>query len=196
MKIGFYLLMKKHPVIVGISGASGAIYGLHMLKALKTAGVEAHVIVSEGGLLTLNHECDISINQLQAMAGGVYHQKDLAAAPASGSFLTSGMVIAPCSIRTLSGIAHSYNENLMIRTADVQLKERRPLILMVRETPLHSGHLSLMKKASDWGAIIMPPVPMFWTKPNSLEAMVTETCQRALDLLKIHSQAVRWRGGA
>ncbi len=184
--------MKKHPVIVGISGASGAIYGLQMLKALKTASVEAHVIVSEGGILTLKHECDITFKQLQTMADVVYHQKDLAAAPASGSFVTSGMVIAPCSIRTLSGIAHSYNENLMIRTADVQLKERRPLILMVRETPLHSGHLSLMKKASDWGAIIMPPVPAFWAKPQSLDEMVAETCHRALDLLNIENQSTRW----
>lgn len=196
MKIGFYSQMKKHPVIVGISGASGAIYGVHMLKALKAVNVEAHAIVSEGGLLTLKHECDMTLKQLQTMADVVYHQKDLAAAPASGSFLTSGMVIAPCSIRTLSGIAHSYNENLMIRSADVQLKERRPLVLMVRETPLHSGHLSLMKKASDWGAIIMPPVPAFWTKPQSLDMMIAETCARALDLLNIKSQATRWQGKA
>ncbi|MFV0431370.1 MAG: UbiX family flavin prenyltransferase [Alphaproteobacteria bacterium] len=184
--------MKIAPIIVGISGASGAIYSLCLLNKLKELDIPRHLIVSEGGLTTLKHECNISMRELKELATEVYSNKDLAAAPSSGSFLTSAMIIAPCSIRTLSGIANSYNENLMIRAADVHLKQRRKLILMVRETPLHSGHLELMKKASDWGAIIAPPVPAFWAKPQTIDEMVDDSIDRILDLLNIQNDIKRW----
>ncbi len=182
----------QHPIIVGISGASGAILGLRLLQKLKVLHIPRHLIISDGGIQTLKYECDMRLRDIEKLADESYHNKDLAAQPSSGSFLTGGMIILPCSIRTLSGIAHSYNENLMIRAADVQLKEGRKLILAVRETPLHAGHLSLMKKAAQWGAIIAPPMPAFWAKPQSMDEMVDNQVSRYLDLLAIDNQAVRW----
>ncbi len=181
-----------HPIIVGISGASGAILGVRLLQKLKALNIPRHLILSEGGLQTLKYECDMTGREVEKLADSTYSNKDLAALPSSGSFLTSGMLIAPCSLRTLSGIANSYNENLMIRTADVHLKERRKLILIVRETPLHSGHLELMKKASDWGAIIAPPMPAFWAKPQSVDDIIDNQVNRYLDLLDIHNEGARW----
>lgn len=187
----------QHPVIIGISGASGAIYGFRLLQILKEMAIETHLVISDAALRTLHVECNKNMDDLKQYATKTHSQQDIGAPIASGSFLSQGMIIAPCSIRTLSGIAHSYTENLMIRAADVQLKERRKLILMVRETPLHSGHLDLMKKASDWGAIIAPPVPAFWSKPQSLEEMVDQSCFRTLDLLGIrHPQIKRWRASS
>ncbi len=182
----------QHPIIVGISGASGAILGLRLLQKLKALNIPSHLIVSDGAMQTLKYECDTSLNDLEKLADYTYKNNDLGARPSSGSFLTSAMIIIPCSIRTLSGIANSYNENLMIRAADVHLKERRKLILAVRETPLHAGHLELMKKASDWGAIIAPPMPAFWAKPKSIEEMVDNQTDRYLDLLAINNKATRW----
>lgn len=174
-------MKKNDPIIIGISGASGSIYGIRLLQILKEMRIETHLVISDAAVKTMQIECDQHIKDLKDLAGEFHPQKDIGASIASGSFKTQGMIIAPCSIRTLSAIAHSYTENLMIRAADVQLKERRKLILMIRETPLHSGHLDLMKKASDWGAIIAPPVPAFWTNPQSLEEMIDQTCLRMLD---------------
>lgn len=184
--------MNIHPIIIGISGASGAIYGVKLLEKLQQMEIPRHLILTEGGLTTIKHECGLSARQVEKMATQTYANKDLAAPTSSGSFLTSGMVVAPCSIRTLSGIANSYNENLLIRTADVQLKERRKLILMVRETPLHSGHLELMKRVSDIGAIIAPPMPAFWAKPQNIDDMINDNISRILDLLHIPHHSKRW----
>lgn len=184
------------PVVVGISGATGIVYGVQVLHALKSLDVPAHLIISEAGLRTLGHETDLKLDDLQALAHRVHNVKDIGASVASGSFLTRGMIVAPCSVKTLSGIANSYDDNLLIRTADVTLKERRPLVLLVRETPLHKGHLELMARAADYGATIMPPVPAFYNKPQSIADLVEHTVGRALDQLGLeHRLSERWNGG-
>jgi 4-hydroxy-3-polyprenylbenzoate decarboxylase len=184
------------PLIVGISGATGVIYGVEMLRVLKDLGQPAHLIVSEMGLRTLRIETGDSLDDLRGLVDEVYSNKDLAAAISSGSFPTRGMVVAPCSIKTLSGIANSYSSNLMIRAADVTLKEARPLVLMVRETPLHKGHLDLMAKAADIGARIHPPMPAFYHKPETITDIVHQGVGRALDHLGIdHDLFERWSGG-
>ncbi len=183
------------PLIVGISGATGAIYGIEALRALKELGQPAHLIVSEMGQRAIAIETGCSMDEVRALAAETYSNKDLAAAVSSGSFLTGGMIIAPCSIKTLSGIAHSFSYNLMIRAADVSLKERRPLVLMVRETPLHRGHLELMAKTADLGAVIHPPVPAFYNNPQSITDLVRQSVGRALDHLGIeHDLMQRWNG--
>ena len=182
------------PLIVGISGATGAIYGIEALRALKKLNYPTHLIISEMGKRTIDIETDYSIEEVRALAEITYSNKDLAAAVSSGSFKTMGMLIAPCSIKTLSGIANSFSHNLIIRAADVILKERRPLVLMVRETPLHKGHLKAMIKTADLGAIIHPPVPAFYNKPNSIEEIVNQSIGRALDHLGIkHEIMKRWK---
>ncbi|MBT7136321.1 MAG: UbiX family flavin prenyltransferase [Rhodospirillaceae bacterium] len=184
------------PVIVGISGATGIIYGIETLRALKTLGVQSHLIISEAGVRTLDYETDLNLDDLRALADKVHSVKDIGASIASGSYRTQGMIVAPCSIKTLSGIANSFDTNLLIRTADVTLKERRPLVLLVRETPLHKGHLELMTRAADYGATIMPPVPAFYTKPKSIDDIVHQTVGRALDHLGLdHEMIERWNGG-
>lgn len=184
------------PVIVGISGATGIIYGIEALRALKSIGVPAHLIISEAGVRTLDYETDMNLDDLRGLADVTYSVKDIGAAVASGSFRTRGMIVAPCSIKTLSGIANSFDTNLLIRTADVTLKERRPLVLLVRETPLHKGHLELMVRAADYGATLMPPVPAFYTKPESIGDIVRQTIGRALDHLDLdHDLIDRWNGG-
>ena len=184
------------PLIVGISGATGAVYGIEMLRVLNKLGLPAHLIISEMGLRTIDIETGCSLDEVRGLAEETYNNKDLAAAVSSGSYRTGGMVIAPCSIKTLSGIAHSFSYNLMIRAADVTLKENRPLVLMVRETPLHKGHLELMAKAADLGAVIHPPVPAFYNKPETITDIVHQTIARALDHLGIeHDLIERWRGG-
>lgn len=186
----------KPPVIVGISGATGIIYGIETLRALRTLGVEAHLIISEAGVRTLDFETDLDLDDLRALADKVHSVKDIGASIASGSYRTQGMIVAPCSIKTLSGIANSFDTNLLIRTADVTLKERRPLVLLVRETPLHKGHLELMARAADYGATIMPPVPAFYNKPHSIDDLVRQTVGRALDHLGLdHDLMERWNGG-
>ncbi|HJN24677.1 MAG TPA: UbiX family flavin prenyltransferase [Rhodospirillales bacterium] len=187
---------KNPPVIVGISGATGIIYGIETLRALKMLGVEAHLIISEAGVRTLDYETDLGMDDLRELANVIHSVKDIGASIASGSFRTQGMIVAPCSIKTLSGIANSFDTNLLIRTADVTLKERRPLVLLVRETPLHKGHLELMSRASDYGATIMPPVPAFYTKPKTIDDLVRQTVGRALDHLGLdHELIERWNGG-
>lgn len=184
------------PLIVGISGATGAIYGVETLRALKELGQPAHLIISEMGQRTLDIETDLSLDEVKALAEKTYNIKDLGAAVASGSFRAKGMIIAPCSIKTLSGIANSFSYNLMIRAADVALKEGWPLVLMVRETPLHKGHLELMARVAGIGAVIHPPVPAFYNKPETIIDIVRQSIGRALDHVGIeHDLLERWKGG-
>ncbi len=181
------------PIIVAITGASGALYGIEALAALKTLGIESHLILSEAGRRTILLETDWQIDAVKDLATEVHNVKDQAASVSSGSFKTGGMLIAPCSVKTLSGVAASFTYNLVIRAADVCLKERRPLVLMVRETPLHKGHLELMTKCADLGAVVMPPMPAFYAKPRSVEEMVRFGVGRALDQLGIdHELIKRW----
>ena len=184
------------PLIVGISGATGAIYGVELLRVLKKLGQPTHLILSEMGQWTIDIETGVPLEEVRAMADEVLNIKDLGSSIASGSCPTRGMVIAPCSIKTLSGIAHSFSYNLMIRAADVTLKESRPLVLMVRETPLHKGHLELMAKASDIGAVIHPPMPAFYHKPETITDIVHQGIGRVLDHLGVgHDLFERWQGG-
>ena len=181
------------PLIVGISGASGAMYGLRLLQALRRHNIETHLIISKSAAITLKEEMDLSVDDVRALAGTTYSNSDVGAAISSGSFKTRGMVIAPCSIRTLSEIAYGTTDNLLSRAADVILKERRRLVLMVRETPLHTGHLRSMLAASENGAIVMPPVPAFYHRPKTIEDIVNQTVGRCLDLFDIDIGLVkRW----
>ena len=183
-------------IVVALSGASGAIYGVRALEVLRaTAGIEVHAIVSAGARATIAYETDRSVDAVQALADYSYAENDLAAALASGTFLTSGMLVAPCSIRTMSAIAHSLNDNLIVRAADVHLKERRPLVLMVRETPLHAGHLRSMQELALRGATILPPVPGFYIRPKTIMDLVDHSVGKALDQLGIeHELFPRWNG--
>ncbi|MDZ7324658.1 UbiX family flavin prenyltransferase [Kosakonia sacchari] len=185
-------------LIVGISGASGAIYGVRLLQVLRdVAEVETHLVMSQAARQTLSLETDYSLREVQSLANVVHDARDIAASISSGSFKTAGMVILPCSIKTLSGIVHSYTDSLLTRAADVVLKERRPLVLCVRETPLHLGHLRLMTQAAELGAVIMPPVPAFYHRPQSLQEVVDQTVNRVLDQFDIelpHDLFTRWQG--
>lgn len=182
-------------LVVGISGASGAIYGARVLDALRELGVESHLVVTRAALLTLSQETDLSADQLMAKADVVHRLNDMGAAIASGSFRTLGMIVAPCSVRTMSEIATGVTSTLLTRAADVALKERRPLVLMVRETPLHLGHLRTMTALAEMGAIIAPPLPAFYARPDSLADMVDQSVGRALDLFGLDWAAVRrWSG--
>lgn len=184
-------------VIIGLTGASGIIYGIRALELLRELNdVETHVVTSPAALRTAREETGLGRDEIHARCDYVHSHGDIGALLASGSFRTEGMLVAPCSIRTLSGIAHCYDENLIVRAADVCLKERRPVVLLVRETPLHAGHIALMDQATRNGAIIMPPVPAFYCHPTSLDDVVTQTAGRALDLLGFSlTQVHRWAGG-
>ncbi len=185
-------------LIIGISGASGAIYGVRLLQVLETvADVETHLVMSQAARQTLVLETDFSLRDVQALADVVHDARDIAASISSGSFKTAGMVILPCSIKTLSGIVNSYTDGLLTRAADVVLKERRPLVLCVRETPLHLGHLRLMTQAAEIGAVIMPPVPAFYHRPQTLDDVINQTVNRVLDLFDIELPEdlfTRWTG--
>jgi flavin prenyltransferase len=182
-------------MIVGISGASGIVYAVRLLDALRAASVETHLVVTRPGEMTVAHEWDRPLKELRELADHVHPIGDFGAAIASGSFRTMGMIVAPCSARTVAEIASGVSSNLLTRAADVCLKERRRLVLMVRETPLHSGHLRAMLAASEIGAIIAPPVPAFYARPASLAEMVDHTVGRLLDLFDIESGLVkRWNG--
>jgi len=184
-----------HRLIVGISGASGIIYGVRILQALIESDIETHLVMSESARLTLSSELDLTVKDVEALATEVHHIKNIGATIASGSFKTMGMVVAPCSIRSLSEIAWGGTTSLLSRAADVVLKERRRLVLMVRETPLHAGHLKTMTQACENGAIIMPPVPAFYAKPTTLDEMVNHTVGRCLDLFDIETNLTkRWEG--
>ncbi|OGQ87429.1 MAG: 3-octaprenyl-4-hydroxybenzoate carboxy-lyase [Deltaproteobacteria bacterium RIFOXYC2_FULL_48_10] len=184
--------MKKR-LIVGIAGASGVIYGVRMLEVLKNRGIETHLIISEAGKLNIKIETDYDVDEVLAMADITYSNKQMAASVASGSFQTMGMVIAPCTVKTLSGIANSYNENLLIRAADVQLKEKRKLALMFRETPLHVGHLRLLTQAAEMGAHIVPPIPAFYHHPKTIDDIINQSVGKVLDYMGIeHDLFKRW----
>ena len=172
-------------LVVGITGASGAIYGVRALNALNALGVETHLVVTPPGAATLQQELALTPEDVQTLASHSYDPQDFAAPIASGSFATGGMLVAPCSIKTLSAIVHSHADTLLTRAADVTVKEGRPLLLMVRETPLHLGHLRLMTQAAEIGAIIFPPVPAFYAHPATLEAMIEHTVGRMLARLGI-----------
>jgi flavin prenyltransferase len=184
-----------HPprLIVGITGATGAIFGVRLLEALRASMIETHLIVSKWGAHTLAEETKYSLERVRQMATYFYPATDQGAAVSSGSFLTSGMVVAPCSVRTLAAIATGQGDNLIHRAADVILKERRKLVLLVRETPLNEIHLDNMLKLSRMGAIILPPVPAFYNHPQSIDALVDHVVMRTLDQFGIHTDLVeRW----
>ncbi|MBP2561592.1 4-hydroxy-3-polyprenylbenzoate decarboxylase [Neorhizobium galegae] len=184
-------------IIIAITGASGVVYGVRALQLLKEVeDVETHAVISPSAFRTAIDEIDMSAEEIKSLADVLYNHKDIGAALSSGSFRTAGMLVAPCSVKTLSGIANCYNDELIVRAADVCLKERRRVVLLFRETPLHAGHIALMDQATRNGAIVMPPVPAFYSKPNSLDEMVTQTVGRALDLFDIHLPMVkRWKDG-
>jgi 4-hydroxy-3-polyprenylbenzoate decarboxylase len=185
-------------LIVGITGASGTIYGIRALQLLRdVAEVETHAVISPSAFLTAQTEVEMSADEIRALADVHHGFKDVGAAISSGSFRTAGMLVAPCSIKTLSGIANSYADQLIVRAADVCLKERRRLVLMLRETPLHAGHIDLMRRATEAGAIVMPPVPAFYARPATIDEMVTHSVARALDLFGIGRPGIRrWKDPA
>jgi flavin prenyltransferase len=185
-------------IIVGISGASGVIHGIRLLQVLRAVeGVETHLVVSPAGRRTITLETDFSAEQVDSFADRVYRPGDIDASISSGSFRTAGMIVVPCSIKTLSAVATSYADNLLVRAADVTLKDRRPLVLMVRETPLHLGHLRLLVQVAEMGAIVMPPMSAFYHRPTTLEEVIDQSVNRALDLLGVELPQdlfPRWEG--
>jgi 4-hydroxy-3-polyprenylbenzoate decarboxylase len=182
-------------IIVGITGATGVIYGIRLLEVLKELGIESHVMLSEAAKKNILIETSFTVKMVEEMAYKIHDIKNMAASISSGSFKTDGMVIVPCTIKTLSGVAHSYNDNLIVRAADVVLKERRRLILVVRETPLHKGHLELMSRVADLGGIILPPIPAFYHAPKTIDDLINHTVGKMLDLMDIdHSLYRRWEG--
>jgi len=183
------------PLLIGITGASGAIYGVRLLEMLRACNVETHLIVSRAAQMTLAYETDLKVADVEKLATVVHSNSDIGAACSSGSFPTRGMIIAPCSIKTMAEIATGNTANLISRAADVVLKERRRLLLLLRETPLHIGHIRNMATVTEAGGIIYPPVPAFYAMPNSLEEMVDHTLARALELFDIDAGKVRrWTG--
>ncbi|MFP3869440.1 MAG: UbiX family flavin prenyltransferase [Syntrophobacteria bacterium] len=182
-------------MIVGISGASGAMYGIRALQVLAELNWETHLVVTRTAVEIIRLETDYTLDEVQAMASAVHENEDLTAPIASGSFRTRGMLVAPCSIKSLSAVANSYSDSLLARAADVTLKERRPLVLMVRETPLHRGHLHLMTLACEAGAIMVPPIPYFYSRPQTLAEMIDQIIGRALTQLGIHTTLYSsWEG--
>lgn len=190
----------KQRLIVGISGASGIIYGIRLLEVLREVdNLETHLIISSAAKRTALLETDYTIDQIQSLADKVYNFNDIAASISSGSYKTIGMVIIPCAIKTLSGIANSYNDNLILRAADVVLKDQRRLVLVLRETPLHLGHVRLMAQVIEMGAILMPPMPAFYHRPKTIDDIINQTVNRVLDLFDIELPAdlfQRWQGPA
>ncbi|MGC2856440.1 UbiX family flavin prenyltransferase [Novispirillum sp. DQ9] len=183
----------KRRLIVGISGATGVVYGIRLLEALRDLGVESHLIMTRTAEVTLAYESDLKVADVHARADVVHRADDLAAAPASGSFRTMGMVVAPCSVRSLAEIAAGTGSTLITRAADVTMKERRRLVLMLRETPLHLGHIRNMAAVTEMGGIIAPPVPAFYTRPQSLDDIVDHAVGRVLDLFDLDSGLIaRW----
>jgi len=182
-------------MVVGISGASGVVYGVRVLDALKDMGIESHLVVSRAALLTLSQETDLTPDDVTGRASVVHKINDVGATIASGSFRTMGMIIAPCSVRTMGEIATGVTSTLLTRAADVVLKERRTLVLMVRETPLHLGHLRTMTALAEMGAVIAPPLPAMYTRPESVEQIIDQSVGRALDIFGLDWSAVcRWEG--
>ena len=188
--------MEPRRLVVGISGASAPVYGVRLLEVLKdVAGVETHLVISSGARRTIEYEMQRDPDSVVALADVVHDERSVGDSIASGTFITDGMVVAPCSIKTLSAIANSYNDNLLTRAADVCLKERRRLVLVVRETPLHAGHLRLMLQATEAGAVILPPVPGFYHRPQTIADLVDHTVTKVLDQFGIHVDLIRrWEG--
>ena len=182
-------------LIIGISGASGAVYGIRILQALRDMpDIETHLVLSPSAKRTILEETDWDVLAVEALADVVHGHRDIGAAIASGSFQTSGMLVAPCSIKSLSGIVNSYNDNLLTRAADVCLKERRRLVLLVRETPLHLGHIEMLGQAVRYGAVVLPPVPAFYNRPQTVDDIVNHTVGKALDQFDIpHRLFKRWK---
>jgi 4-hydroxy-3-polyprenylbenzoate decarboxylase len=182
-------------IVVGISGASGAIYGVRTVEALYELGVEVHLVISETAMKTIEYETNYRFQDVNRMAAKVYENRDLGAAISSGSFKVNGMIVAPCSIKTLSGIANSFNNELLTRAADVQLKERRKLVLLLRETPLHLGHIQHMMSVTQMGGVILPPVPSFYHLPKTIDDIVNQSVQKALDQFGLEANLfTRWTG--
>lgn len=182
-------------LVVGISGATGAIYGIRVLEVLRVLGVEVHLILTDAGKKTIQLETNYELQAIERLASKVHDVKNIGSSISSGSFKTDGMIVAPCSIKSLSAIAHSYNENLLIRAADVTLKEGRKLVLVVRETPLHSGHLQLMSRVARRGGIILPPMPAFYHQPKTIEDIIDQTVGKILDQFNLeHNLFHRWHG--
>ncbi|BBB63199.1 flavin prenyltransferase UbiX [Undibacterium sp. KW1] len=183
-------------LIVAITGATGAIYGVRLLQVLRNiSGVESHLLISEAGVLNLHQEMDLKRKDVEALADVVHNVRDVGASIASGSFLSDGMIIAPCSMKTLAAVAHGLSDNLITRAADVVLKERRRLVMMVRETPFNLAHLRNMTAVTEMGGIIFPPLPGFYHRPQSIEEMVDHTLGRVLDMFALpHELTPRWQG--
>ncbi len=185
-------------LIIGITGASGAIYGIRLLELLRDVpAVETHLVISSAGAQTIGLETDYTPAQVETLADVTYRFRDIAAAISSGSFRTAGMIVIPCSMKTLAGIAHSFSDNLILRAADVVLKDRRRLVIVPRETPLHLGHLRLLTQVAELGGIIVPPMPAFYHRPETLEDIVNQTVNRVLDLVDIELPQdlfTRWQG--
>jgi 4-hydroxy-3-polyprenylbenzoate decarboxylase len=182
-------------IVVGITGATAVIYGIRLLEVLAELNAETHLILSEQARRNICIETEYEVNAVERLAGRVHDIKDMAASISSGSFKTDGMAIVPCTIKTLSGVAHSYNDNLIVRAADVALKEKRKLVLMVRETPLHKGHLEMMSRVADLGGVILPPVPAFYNAPKTIKDIIDHTVGKILDQFDIdHSLFKRWEG--
>jgi len=182
-------------LIVGITGASGAMYGIRLLQVLRTLDVETHLIISEAAETVIKHETDWKIQEVKALASFCYANGDLGARLASSAFHRDGMIVAPCTVKTMSALAYSYADNLLVRAGDVMLKERQKLLLVVRETPLHLGHIRTMERLTEMGAIIMPPVPAFYHKPKTVEDIVDHTVGKMLDVFGIeHNLFKAWPG--
>ncbi len=182
-------------IVVGMSGASGAVYGIRMLEVLNAVDdIEVHLVMSPSAGRTIHDETDWKVSDVEALADVVHNYKDIGASLSSGSYRHDGMVIAPCSVKTLSGIVNSYDDNLLVRAADVALKEKRRVVLMVRETPLHLGHIELMARAAKYGAVVMPPVPAFYIRPKSLDDIINQSVGKALDFFDVsHTLFRRWK---
>ena len=182
-------------VVVGITGATGAVYGVRLLKRLREAGVESHLVASAAGVLSVHHELGLDRKALEALADRAYSPGDVGAAIASGSFAVRAMIVAPCSMKTLAAVAHGLSDNLLARAADVTLKERRRLVLLVRETPLNLAHLRNMTAVTEMGGVIFPPLPAFYHRPSSVDELVDETVERVLALLEVGGARPRaWDG--
>ena len=187
--------MSTQRLVVAISGASGVIYGVRALERLRELGIETHLVMTRAAKITLAHETDLKVADVEALASVVHPADDVGASISSGSFRTLGMIVAPCSIRSLSEIASGVTSSLLARAADVVLKERRRLVLLVREAPLHAGHLKTMLAATEMGAIIVPPVPAFYFRPKTLDEVIDQTVARSLDLFGLEAHGIqRWEG--
>ncbi|HJV74538.1 MAG TPA: UbiX family flavin prenyltransferase [Noviherbaspirillum sp.] len=192
----FIYPMPDKRLIIAITGATGAVYGVRLLQVLRdTAGIETHLVISDAGVLSLHQELDMGRKQVEVLAHVTHNIRDIGAAIASGSFQSQGMIVAPCSMKTLAAVAHGLSDNLIARAADVVLKERRRLVLMVRETPLNLAHLRNMTAVTEMGGIIFPPLPGFYQRPQTISEMIDHTVGRVLDLFEIpHTLAPRWDG--